>query len=272
MSFYGWLSMPAGLIIAIFFVLPVGLLLAKGFSSPSWGFQNFQELIEKPLYVRVLTNTLVISFTATTLCAVIGFPVAYIMVHGRPAIRKILIFVILIPFWTSILVRSFAWLVLLQREGMVNSALRTMGMIDDPLQLINNRIGVLIGMTQILLPFTVFPLQAVMMRIDPSLRQAAGTLGASPRISFLRVYLPLTFPGLATGATLVFIIAIGYFITPALLGGPRDTMIAQLIESQISNFGNWGMASALSMVLLIVTATCVTVVNKLVGVRQVWER
>lgn len=269
---YWLLLLPACLLLLTCFVYPVGWLLMRSFSSPEWGFQNYLQLYNRPIYLRVLWNTIVISSTVTLCCVLIGYPLAYTMANGSPRVRRWLIFIVLIPFWTSILVRTFAWMVLLQRQGLINETLLTIGIILEPVALIYNRTGVLIGMTQILLPFLVFPLYSVMLRIDPNLSAAASTLGAPPVRNFLRVYLPLSLPGLLVGAMLVFIIANGYFITPALLGGTGDIMIAQMIERQIGQFGNWGLAGALAVVLMMVTVLCLAIVHKAVGVRSVWGK
>ncbi|MGE3150439.1 MAG: ABC transporter permease, partial [Pseudorhodoplanes sp.] len=162
--------------------------------------------------------------------------------------------------------------VLLQRQGLVNAIMINLGIISDPLVMLHNRTGTLIGMVQVLLPFMVLPLYSVMLRVDGRLLQAASVLGANPFRVFVRVYLPLTMPGLLAGATLVFLIALGYYITPALLGGPQDMMIAQLIQQQVSSFGNWGLAGALSVTLLVATGMVLIVMRYLFGVRQLWSR
>ncbi len=250
---YTWLIIPAIFLIGICFLYPVSWLLQRSVSEPVWGLQNYITIFSKKVYLGVLWNTASIAGATTILCILIGFPVAYSMVHSRPWLKKLLIFVVLIPFWTSILVRSFAWLVILQRGGIINDLLIGIGMVIEPLDLVYNRFGVLLGMVQILLPFLIFPLFSVMARIDGSFVKAASNLGATPLKAFFRVYLPLTMPGLATGAMLVFIISLGYFITPALLGGRGDTMIAQLIFQRIDELGDWPLASALAIVLLMGT-------------------
>ncbi|MBE1281731.1 MAG: ABC transporter permease subunit [Rhodobacteraceae bacterium] len=262
-----WLIAPAVTLIGVCFLYPVLWLLQRSVSEPVWGLQNYETVFGKAVYVGVLWNTASIAGATTLLCALIGFPVAYSMVHSRPWIRKLLIFVVLIPFWTSILVRSFAWLVILQRGGIINDLLIGIGLIAQPLDLVYNRFGVLLGMVQILLPFMVFPLFSVMARIDGSFFKAATNLGANPLRAFFRVYLPLTMPGLATGAMLVFIISLGYFITPEMLGGRGDTMIAQLIFQRIDEFGDWPLASALAIVLLVGTGLLFIVINSIFKLR-----
>lgn len=266
----GFLIVPAVAVLLAAFGLPVGWLLLRSVSTPVWGLQNFVYVFERPVYLQVLLNTAAISAVVTLCCALIGYPFAYTMANGSERTRRLLTFLVLIPFWTSILVRSFGWVVLLQRRGLVNQLLVATGLADQPLQLVYNRFGTLVGMVHILLPFMVFPLYTVMTRIDPSYAHAASTLGAGPVRAFIRSYLPLSMPGLFTGATLVFISALGYFITPALLGGPRDMMIAQLIEQQVSNFGNWGVAGALSVLLLLAATVVLVAARRLFGLRDLW--
>ena len=241
---------PAALFLTIIFAMPVGVMLLKSITDPTLGPQNFLKLIESSVYIGALSNTVIVSASVTALCVLLGYPMAYLMAHSSERIRRILIFIVLVPFWSSILVRTFAWMVLLQNKGLINSVLINIGIIDFPLRLIYNRTGVLIGMVHILLPFLILPLYSVLTRIDESYTSAASSLGASPVKNFLRVYLPLSLPGIASGAVLVFVMGLGYYITPALLGGPKDLMIAQLIEMQIADFGNWGLAGALAVILL----------------------
>jgi putative spermidine/putrescine transport system permease protein len=266
---FGWLILPALALLVVFFAYPVFWLLLKSVSEPAWGVGNYLAIVERTVFLKVLWNTVVISATTTFFCALIGYPLAYSMSVSGERARRLLIFVVLIPFWTSLLVRTFAWMVLLQKQGLINQSLVGLGLIEVPVALIYNRLGVLIGMVQVLLPFMVFPLY---VGIDERLTAAAATLGAPPVRNFLRVYLPLSLPGLVTGSSLVFISALGYYITPALLGGPGDVMIAQMIEQQIGTFGNWGVAGALAVVLLLGTGICLALVQRFVGVRPVWGR
>ena len=266
----GWLVTPAILIVGILFAYPVTVLLVMSVTSPRLGLQNFVTLVTVPVYLKALGNTVVISGSVTLLCAFLAYPIAYTMANAGRRLRRLLIFVVLVPFWSSLLVRTFAWMVLLQKRGLVNKTLIDyLGLIETPLTLIYNRTGVLIGMSHVLLPFMILPLYSVLSRIDPSLSSAAASLGAPPVRNFLRVYLPLSLPGLLAGSLLVFVMGLGYYITPALLGGPSDTMIAQLIEMQVADFGNWGLAAALSVVLLAGTIAALLFVNKslIAGVR-----
>lgn len=264
-----WLLVPAVLILLVAFIGPVAWLLSRAFTQPKPGFENFVELWDHPVYLRVIWNTVLISAITTPICVALGFPVAHAMTYGSPRTRRWLIFLVLLPFWTSLLVRTFATVILLQRNGPLNAMLLGLGMIGRPLPLLYNMTGLLIGAIQVLLPFVIFPLHASMMKIEASYMQAALTLGANPVRAFIRVYLPLTLPGLMTGATLVFISVLGYFVTPAMLGGIRQLMVAQLIQDQIGQFGDWGMAGALSLVLLLATALLLGLLHATVGLKAV---
>ncbi|HZY55531.1 MAG TPA: ABC transporter permease [Reyranella sp.] len=264
-----WLVLPAALVLAVAFLGPVGWLLARAFIFPEPGLQNFAVLWERPVYLKVIGNTLLISAVVTPVVVLLAFPVAHLMAHGSARLRRWLIFLVLVPFWTSLLVRAFATAILLQRHGVVNSLLVTLGLVDEPLPLLYNFGGLLAGCVQVLLPFVIFPLYSSMVRIDPAYMKAAATLGANPVRAFVRVYLPLTLPGLMTGGILVFISTLGYYVIPALLGGPRQQMISQMIQDQIATFGNWGMAGALSLVLLAVTGAMLLLLQLTVGLKEV---
>ena len=266
------LVLPAALLMAVCFAWPVLHLLAQSFTQPQPGLQNYRALITHAVFLRVLSNTVTISASVCLCCLLIAYPVAYTMASIQPHLRRLLVFMVLIPFWSSVLVRSFAWLVLLQRNGLVNEVLIGLGLLRQPARLVYNRTGVLIGMVEILLPFMIFPLYTVMARIDPALEKAAATLGATPVRSFLRVYVPLTLPGAITGSVLVFVIALGYYIVPALLGGIGDSMVAQVIEAQVADLGNWGLAGALSAVLLAGTGITLALVLRVYGARSGWRQ
>lgn len=264
------LVIPAALFLLMTFVYPVGLLLLRSVSFPTWGIQNYATIFQETLFLRVLANTVAISGAVTLISLLLGYPYAYLMATGSPVTQRVMAFVVLVPFWTSILVRTYAWLVLLQRRGLVNRTLEWSGLITEPLDLVHNRIGVYIGMTQVLLPFMVFPLFAVMSRIDRGHLQAAANLGAPPARVFARIFLPLSLPGVIAGVLLVFILSLGYYITPALLGGPGDIMIAQLIQEQIGEFGEWGIGAALATVLLVGTIVLAALLNRFIKLDRIW--
>jgi putative spermidine/putrescine transport system permease protein len=208
---------------------------------------------ERRVYLQYLLRTFSICAVVTLLCALVGYPVAYFISQAKAATQKLLIFALLIPFWTSVLVRTAAWVILLQKNGIVNDMLTGIGLIDSPLTLMYNRFAVYVAMTHVLLPFMVLPLFSVMKSIPPHLVRAALSLGATPAATFRQVYLPLSLPGLTAGATMVFILGLGYYVTPALVGGPGDQMESGLIAHFALEEGNWQMASATSFILLALT-------------------
>lgn len=207
---------------------------------------------ERSLYVTVGLRTLAISLTVTGLCLLIAYPMSYLIASLRPRVANGLLLLVLLPFWTSILVRTAAWLVLLQREGVVNNVLLGLGLVGAPVPLIFNRFGVVIALTQVLLPYAVLTLYAVMKGIDPRYMKAAQALGAAPWQAFRRIYLPLSLPGIAAAGLLVFILAVGSYVTPALVGGRHDQMLSYYIAFNINQTVNWGLAAALSVILVVV--------------------
>jgi putative spermidine/putrescine transport system permease protein len=223
---------------------------------------------EQRVFRDVLVRTLWISAMVTLLCLVLGYPVAYVIAAQPPGRAGVLLFLVLLPFWTSLLVRTVAWVVLLQREGVLNSLILSLGIVNEPLKMIFNRFAVYVAMVHVLLPFMVLPIYAVMRSISPSYVKAATSLGARPFTAFRRVYLPQTLPGIAAGCLMVFIQALGYYITPALVGGADDQMISYFIAFYASRTVNWGMAAALSIMLLAATLALYAVYNRLVGVER----
>ena len=206
------------------------------------------------IYLSNLRRTLWIALVVTIICILLGYPVACIIATAPPRVAKYLILLVLLPFWTSLLVRTAAWVIVLQKSGIVNDALIGLGLIEVPLALIFNRTGVYISMVHILLPFMILPLYSVMKGIPGDHVRAAASLGATPRSAFLSVYFPQTVPGLAAGCLLVFVISLGFYITPMLIGGGSDQMLAYLIAEFATNTANWGLAGALAMLLLVCIA------------------
>ncbi|MEI7228485.1 ABC transporter permease [Pectobacterium carotovorum] len=215
-----------------------------------------QQIVPQPadqaLYVDVLLRTLLMAGVVTLLCVGLGYPLAYWLAKQPSNRANLLLILVLLPFWTSLIVRTASWIVLLQSGGLINRSLMHIGIIDEPLVLVFNRIGVYISMTHILLPFFILPLYAVMKGISPNYVRAAISLGAYPFIAFWRVYVPQTYAGVTAGALLVFMMAIGYYITPALLGGPSDQMLSYFVAFFTNTTMNWGMAAALGTQLLII--------------------
>lgn len=221
------------------------------------------------IYLEVFGRTLWVSLLVTIAALAIGYPLAYWVAHLPPKTANLTMVLVLLPFWTSLLVRTTAWIVLLQKEGVVNSALRALGLIHEPLQLIYNRFGVVVAMTHILAPFMILPLVSVMRQIPPANVRAARSLGASPFTAFWRVYLPQSLPGISAGVLLVFILAIGYYITPALVGGAADQMMSYFIADHLTRSLNWGLASALGGLLLAGVLVLYAIYERVVGVSNV---
>jgi len=223
---------------------------------------------EQRVFRAVLGRTLWIAAMVTLMCLLLGYPVAYVIAAQPPGRAAVLLFLVLLPFWTSLLVRTLAWVVLLQKEGVLNSLLLSLGIVNEPLKMIFNRFAVYVAMVHVLLPFMVLPLYSVMRAIPPSYVRAASSLGARPFTAFRRVYLPQTLPGIGAGCLMVFIQALGYYITPALVGGADDQMISYFIAFYASRTVNWGMAAALSIMLLTATLALYAVYNRLIGVER----
>jgi putative spermidine/putrescine transport system permease protein len=221
------------------------------------------------IYLSVLWRTFYISALVTLITLALAYPVALILAHAPPRIANLLLIFILVPFWTSLLVRTTAWFVLLQDNGPINDTLRFLHLTDGPLKLIFSRFGTITAMVHIQLPFTLLPIYSVMKGISPSYMRAARSLGGGPVYSFFRIYLPLTMPGIGAGCLLTFILCLGYYITPALVGGAGDQMVSGIIATALNQENNWGKASALSAILLVATLSLFFVYNRLVGIDKV---
>jgi putative spermidine/putrescine transport system permease protein len=224
---------------------------------------------ERAVYKSILWRTLYISLVVTLLTLVLGFPVAFLLANLPARTANILMIFVLLPFWTSLLVRTTAWYVLLQDNGPINDTLMGLYITNEPLKLIFSRFGTIIAMVHIQLPFTLLPIYSVMKGISPSYMRAARSLGGGPIYSFLRVYLPLTLPGIGAGCLLTFIIALGFYITPALVGGPADQMVSGIIAQAMNQEGNWGKACALGTILLVATLVLYWLYDKIVGIDKV---
>ena len=242
------------LFLLVFFLWPMLGVVARSFSDQAFWFEHYATIFERPSYLKVLVYTLQVAGTVTILCLAIAYPVAAVVARLDGGLLQLCFALILVPFWTSTVIRTYAWMVLFQRKGVLNDFLIDMGVIAQPLRLMHNSIGVHIGMVHVMLPFMILPLISALRQIDPSYMRAAGVLGANPVRAFWHVYLPLSMPGISAGVALVFITSLGFFITPALLGGERNMMIAVLIEQQVSVTVNWPLAAALASLLLLVTA------------------
>lgn len=247
------MAMPALLLLLAFFVIPVAGLLSRSVTEPVPGLQNYETLLGSATYLRIFLNTFLVSGLVTLITALIAFPVAWALAIMPPRIAGLVFAIILLSMWTNLLARTYAWMVLLQQTGLVNRILMATGIIDQPIQLTNNLIGVTIGMVYIMLPFMILPLYGVIKKIDPAILQAAALCGATKGQALRRVLLPLATPGIASGALMVFVMSLGYFVTPSLLGGTANMMLAELIVQQVQSLLNWGMGGAAAFILLVVT-------------------
>jgi putative spermidine/putrescine transport system permease protein/spermidine/putrescine transport system permease protein len=268
------LSLPSLITILIVVFIPVFWLSSLSFfdraGDLSW--ENYDRIFQSQLYIKTFIVTLKISFITLFFCILLGYPLCYWLSQLPDRLAGILMIFVLLPFWTSILVRTYAWLVILQRNGIINDTLISIGWIDEPLQLAHNLTGSLIGMVHILLPFFILPLFASMRSIDTNFIRAAISLGSTPRGAFWRVFFKMSLPGFFAGTVLVFVLALGTYVTPALLGGGKIQMLAQRIDSTIMLYSNWGAASALGVVLLILAFVTIWVFNRAFGIDKLFMR
>lgn len=265
------LTLPALLLVGFVVLIPIGWLFWLSFIDKS-GFTlvHYQRLLH-PTYLLTLRTTFELAFTVTVICLLLGYPLAYLASQLPRRWASLLLLCVLFPFWTSLLVRTYAWLVLLQRRGLVNTWLQKLGIIEEPLRLVHNFTGTAIGMTHIMLPFMVLPLYATMKTISEDYMRAAANLGASPIRAFWQIYVPLSFPGLTAGLIVVFVLSLGFYVTPALLGGGRVMMWAMQIERSTTVYADWGAASAMGVVLLVITLGILWLVSRLTGSANLGE-
>ena len=260
---------PATLAILVLFVVPVGYVLLLSVTDPSVSLVHYRRLFTTPLYAAVMLNTFKTSLIVTLACLALGYPVAYVMARRNDAVAMILLVAVGLCFWTGFVVRTYAWLVILGNKGPV-AALYGLAGWGRPPQLLFTSFSSTLGMTHILLPYMIFALYGVMRRIDPSYLRAAEGLGAPPWRAFRDVFFPLSLPGVANGCVLVFTMCLGFYITPILLGTPRDMMISQLISQQIEDLLAWGFASAIAVVLLAATLILLGLYNRFAGLDRLW--
>jgi len=261
---------PALIALLILFVYPIAGILVRSLFSPDFTFKHYLYFFQNPLYAKVMWITIQISFLSTLTSVLVGYPVAYVLRRARPGLRNFFLLVIVLSFMISLLVRNYSWIIVLQRNGVINLLLKSFGLIDQPLILLHNKFSTMVGMTHIFTPYIIFPIYSVMMGIDLNLEKAAQNLGATRWQTFWRVTFPLSLPGIGAGALLVFIMALGFFITPALLGGRKELMLSNLIEIQVVDLLNWPFASAMSVILLVVTLIIFFIYNRYLGVERLW--
>lgn len=254
------LLLPGFVFLLLVFAVPILLLLSRSFFDPELTVAHYRRVFEVPAYLQVLWNSFEIAALATVLSLAAGYPLAYVLNRASPTWRAVIFTLVLLPFWTNILVRCYAWMLVLQNKGVINQALVDwLGILTRPIPLVFNFTGTVIGMVHYLLPPMVLILFSVMRAIDLRLVEAAQSLGADPWRSFRRVFLPLSMPGVRAATTLIFILGLGFFVTPALLGGRKEITIAMLIDTQFTELLHWGFGSALAVVLLTVTLLGLTV-------------
>jgi putative spermidine/putrescine transport system permease protein len=258
------LLLPAAAYLMVFFAIPVAAVVRESFvAGDNTSLANYFRIVQSPVYTKSLWVTLRISGSVTIISLILAYPVAYYLTLLPERARGRLVLIFSFPLWISVLVRSYAWLVLLQREGIVNKFLMLTGLADSPWPLVYNGVGVLLGMTYVMFPVMLLSLTSVLDGIDRTLLEAANTLGVGRAESFFRIYLPLSYRGIGAGCLLVFILSVGYFITPAILGGRHETMIAILIDLQMNRLLNWGFGSALAVYLMAIVALGFFIVTKL---------
>ncbi|MFL2738617.1 MAG: ABC transporter permease [bacterium] len=265
------LAAPSIFSIIAIIMIPVGWLFYLSFIGNGGDFSlvNYQRMIEYKSYARVYLITFQVSILTTLLCVLIGFPLAYFLAQLPQKIAGVLMLTVLLPFWTSLLVRTYAWLVLLQKKGLLNDFAIQIGLWETPVKLVHNMTGTLIGMAHIMLPFLILPLYGAMRRIEPEMMHAASNLGAKPIQAFWKIFFPISLPGLVAGSLIVFVLCLGFYVTPAVLGGGRVVMIATQITAILENQFNWGAASALGVVLLVTTMIILYLAGRLLKLDSV---
>ncbi len=257
--------LPALLFYLVFYVVPLAQIFDWSLFAPRLTLKFYVQLFGDLAYLKALRNTIDISLLTTVIALLLGYPLAYLMVSSSARTSRILMLLVLIPFWTSILVRSFAWIVILGNNGVVNRLLIASGLVGRPVALLFNMTGVQIGMVHVLLPFMVLPLYSAMRGIDRNVMQVARSLGAPPARAFASVFLPLSLPGVGAGCVLVFLLAVGFYITPALLGGPGQITLATMIDLMVNTLLNWGFAATLGVVLLLTVGIIFALFSTLMG-------
>ena len=263
-----WLLVaPALLLLVVIYLLPLARVLWISVSEPTLGFDNYALLFTSAPIRRVLTTTARICVFTTIVTLLLAYVVAYVLTHASAAAQRLMMIGILLPLWMSVLVRAFAWVTLLRREGLVNKGLMSLGIIDEPLALMWNEVGITIGMVHYMLPLGILPLWAAMRGIDGRCLAAARGLGASRVQTFWRVFLPLSLPGIVGAGVLVFIFSLGFFVTPAILGGGKTVMVAEYIDNQIHETLRWGLGTMVASTLILTIFLLLGLLSRLVDLR-----
>jgi putative spermidine/putrescine transport system permease protein len=266
------LLLPLLAYLVLFYVYPLLRMLALSLFDPALTLKHYQAFFGGSSNLYALAITFEVALLVTAVCLLIGYPLAYYLSGLPPGKANLLLILVLIPLWTSLLVRTYAWIAILGRNGIINQILQKSGLVQQPLKLIYNQLGLTIGMVHVMTPFMVLCLYSVMTGVDRNLLKAAQNLGASPWRAFRKVFVPLSLPGVLAGSILVFIISVGFFVTPALLGGPKDLMIAAVIDQAVEVLLNWGFASAASFILLFLILGLFLLSGKIVGFDKLWGK
>lgn len=269
---FGWwlLILPAVLLLGVFYVAPILQVLAISVTEPTPGFGNYERLWTSAGVQRVIVTTLRICVITTALALLLGYAIAYAITLASPRARSWWILAVLVPLWISVLVRAFAWVTLLRRQGLVNNGLMGSGLISEPLPLVWNEFGIIVGMVHYMVPFAVLPMLASMREIDPRLLAAARGLGAARREVFRLVFLPLSLPGVIAAGVLVFIFSLGFYITPAILGGGKTLMAAEWISLQILDLIRWGLGAMMATMLVLAILLTLLVFSRIVDLRRIF--
>jgi putative spermidine/putrescine transport system permease protein len=260
---------PLVVFLLTFFVIPLGEVAWLSVSEPKLGLEHYADIATQPFLRRVIADTLMTALIVTVVCLLLGYPLAYVMAQFGGPVGSFLLMLVAMSFWTSYLVRTYAWIIILGNRGPVSDALRTLGWDPPPLMLFT-RFSSTLALVHILLPIMIMALFAVMKKIDPNALRAASSLGATPAAAFRTVYLPLSAPGIVSGSTIVFVLCMGFYVTPVLIGSPREQMIAGIIGSRIEEFLAFGEASAIAMALLVVTVAILAVYHRVFGLDRLW--
>jgi len=268
----GWwaLILPAFLLMTLFYVAPIVQVLAISFTEPQPGLGNYERLFTSESVQRVIGTTLRICLATTVLALLLGYVLAYRIALASERARRWWILAVLVPLWISVLVRAFAWVTLLRRQGLVNEGLLAAGLIAEPLPLVWNEFGIVVGMVHYMVPYAVLPMLASMREIEPKLLAAARGLGASRLTVFRRVFLPLSLPGLIASGVLVFIFSLGFYVTPAILGGGKTLMVAEWIGLQILDLLRWGLGTMMATMLVVAILVTLAVFSRLVDLRRLF--
>ncbi|MES2710005.1 MAG: ABC transporter permease [Pseudomonadota bacterium] len=252
------------------YVAPILQVLAISVTEPTVGLENYERLLTNAGVQRAIMTTLRIGLITTAIALCLGYVLAYVVALASPNAQRWWLLAVLVPLWISVLVRAFAWVTLLRRQGLVNQGLMSAGIIDAPLALVWNELGIIIGMVHYMVPYAVLPMLASMREIDPRLLAAARGLGATRFTVFRRVFFPLSAPGLAASGVRVFIFSLGFYITPAILGGGRTLMAAEWIKMQILDIVRWGMGAMLATVLVVAILTTLAVFSRVVNLKRLF--